>query len=184
MPTIFTHAVLPIALGIGLGARRIPRRLMAAGAVAAMLPDFDVLAFKLHIAYADTFGHRGATHSIAFALLVGAAAMLLARRLRARPSVVFLFMAGSAFSHGVLDMLTNGGLGVALAWPLSNERLFLPWRLIEVSPIGMRFLSSRGWQVIQSEMLWVWLPAACMAAALVWIRAAGGARAGDPAARQ
>jgi inner membrane protein len=183
MPTVFTHAILPIALGIGLGARRIPRRLMAAGAIAAMLPDLDVLAFKLHIAYADTFGHRGATHSIAFAVLVGAAAMLLARHLRARPSVVFLFIGGSTLSHGALDMLTNGGLGVALAWPLSNQRLFLPWRLIEVSPIGMRFLGSRGWQVIQSEMLWVWLPAALVAAMLAWNRRTEAPRGRDPIPR-
>jgi len=61
-------------------------------------------------------------------------------------------------SHGVLDACTNGGLGIAFFAPFSDTRFFLPARPIEVSPIGAAFFSMRGWSVLESEMLWVWLP--------------------------
>ena len=50
MPTIVTHAAVPLCLGLGLGSRIIPPRLLLAGVAIAMLPDADVLAFKLGVA--------------------------------------------------------------------------------------------------------------------------------------
>jgi len=50
MPTIVTHAAVPLCLGLGLGSRIIPPRLLLAGVAIAMLPDVDVLAFKLGVA--------------------------------------------------------------------------------------------------------------------------------------
>lgn len=171
MPTILTHAAIPLAIGIGLGGRVISRRLLLAGVAAAVMPDLDVVAFKLGIAYADAFGHRGASHSIAFALLLGLLALLCARGLRSTRPVAFWFVALAALSHPVLDMFTNGGLGVALWWPLSAERLHAHWRVIEVSPIGMnRFLTERGLVVLQSEFAWVWLPAITLCALLFLLR--------------
>jgi inner membrane protein len=69
----------------------------------------------------------------------------------------------------LLDALTNGGLGVALFAPFSNERFFFPWRPIEVSPIGAGFFSARGMRVLLSEARWIWLPAATVCA-VVWLR--------------
>ena len=67
-------------------------------------------------------------------------------------------------SHGLLDMLTDGGKGVALFWPLSGKRLFFPRHEIEVSPLRLdRILSARGLEVAASELRWIWLPAACAA---------------------
>ena len=54
-------------------------------------------------------------------------------------------------SHGLLDAMTDGGLGVALFWPLSNQRFFLPLRPIPVAPIGRRMFSQRGLTVLVSE---------------------------------
>jgi inner membrane protein len=62
-------------------------------------------------------------------------------------------------SHGCLDALTDGGLGVAFFAPLDQTRYFFPWRPIEVSPIGLDFFSARGLTVIESELLWIWIPA-------------------------
>jgi inner membrane protein len=53
----------------------------------------------------------------------------------------------------LLDTLTDGGLGIALLWPFSNERFFAPWRPIPVAPIGARMLSSRGLHVVLTEAL-------------------------------
>ncbi|ALN93027.1 metal-dependent hydrolase [Lysobacter gummosus] len=164
MPTIMTHAVVPLALGWALGPRTIPSRLLVAGAIAAMLPDADVAAFKLGIAYADDFGHRGASHSFAFAAILAVFGALASRWLRAPPSRAALWLFVCAASHPLLDALTDGGLGVALYWPWSDARIFAPWRPIEVSPIGARFFSARGLQVLWSEARWIVLPALAVGA--------------------
>jgi len=168
VPTIVTHAAVPLAIGLGLGPRVIARRLLMAGVLASVLPDADVLGFRLGVAYSAEFGHRGASHSLAFALLLGVVAAALANRLDARRGVAFAYIAVSAASHGLLDMLTNGGYGVALWWPFSAERLFAPWQVIKVSPLSIRRLASaRGLEVLESELRWVWLPAAAMCAVLI-----------------
>jgi inner membrane protein len=65
--------------------------------------------------------------------------------------------------------MTDGGLGVAFFSPFDNHRYFLPWTPIRVSPIGLgRFFSPRGLEVLQSELLWIWLPAAVLAIA-AWV---------------
>ena len=67
MPTVITHAAVPLCIGLGLGSKVIPPRLLFAGIILAMLPDADVLSFKFGIAYGNVFGHRGFTHSRVFA---------------------------------------------------------------------------------------------------------------------
>jgi inner membrane protein len=74
---------------------------------------------------------------------------------------MYFFLATA--SHGFLDAMTDGGLGVAFFSPFNNTRYFLPWRPIRVSPIGVtRFFSHRGLEVIRSELLWIWLPSALL----------------------
>jgi inner membrane protein len=164
MPTIISHAAVPLALGFGFGVHLISRRLQLAGVAASMAPDLDVAGFHWHIAYADAFGHRGASHSLAFAVMLGLLAVTFAPNLKAGRKAAFLFVACSAASHGLLDMLTNGGLGVAVLWPFSAERFFFPWQPITVAPFGLRVLSDvRGLAIFCSEFLWVWLPAATCA---------------------
>jgi len=86
----------------------------------AMLPDLDVVAFKLGIPYAAEFGHRGASHSVVAALTIGlCAAPIIARWLRVPLLPTAVAAALAVLSHGPLDMLTDGGLGVAALWPLT-----------------------------------------------------------------
>ena len=108
--------------------------------------------------------------------LAGAAA---ARTLRATFARAFVFLFVAIGSHGVLDALTNGGLGVALLWPASGDRFFAPeaLRVIEVSPIGLTpFLSARGVAVLESELWWIWLPALALGLILVGARRARSGR--------
>ena len=170
MPTVLTHALLPVAAGIALGRSRVPPRLVAAGMAAAMLPDADVAMFALGIDYAHAFGHRGASHSLVFALACGLLAACSARMLKAPPFTALPFVALSAASHPLLDMLTDGGLGVALFWPWSDTRHFAPWRVIDVSPFANRFFSARGVEVLLSELRWVWMPTLSLAAMAAWRR--------------
>ncbi|WP_313051927.1 metal-dependent hydrolase [Stenotrophomonas cyclobalanopsidis] len=176
MPSIITHAAVPLALWCAADRGRIPPRLLAAGVIAAMLPDADVLAFALHIPYADAFGHRGASHSLLFAGVLAALAAMLAffgnrrpwsavssqPRLASTTSTVqaAVFVLICAASHPLLDAMTSGGLGVALAWPWSEHRFFAPWRPIRVSPFAPQFFSARGLATLLSELRWVWLPLA------------------------
>lgn len=162
MPTIFSHVAVPIATSFGAG-KIVSRRLIFLAAFCAILPDVDVIGFQLGIAYASQWGHRGFTHSIGFAIVLALAAMSFSRQLKSRAWVVFMLVFVATLSHPLLDMLTSGGLGVAFYWPYSNERVFFDYRPIAVSPIGIaNFFSARGWRVIQSELLWVWLPSAIL----------------------
>jgi inner membrane protein len=189
VPTPFTHPAVPLAIAAGLGRARVPLRLAAAGAIASVLPDADVVAFRLGIPYSHPFGHRGASHSLAFAFVVALVAAALHGRLGASRRATFALVLAAAASHPLLDALTDGGLGVALLWPLSDERFFWPFRPIGVSPISpSRLLSARAARVFGSEARWVWAPcaAAALAAwtarrALAWARPRSGRPQGlDP----
>jgi len=159
-------------VAVALGPTRIPAALTAAACVASVLPDIDALGFLAGIPYGHPLGHRGFTHSIVFALLVGALAALFWRPLHTMPLVAFGVVFLATASHGVLDAMTTGGLGVAFFSPFSNRRSFFPWRGLVVSPIGVTpFFSSWGLRVLRSEAVWIWLPCAVVAAAGTTIRA-------------
>jgi inner membrane protein len=119
----------------------------------SFLPDADVVGFNLGVQYADQWGHRGATHSLAFSAMVGAvvgAVALWTRRPAIRTSVAASLVVGS---HALLDTLTDGGLGCALFWPFDLTRYFAPWTPIPVSPIGLGILSQYGFYVMAVELM-------------------------------
>jgi inner membrane protein len=142
-------------------------RLAAFCAASAVLPDLDTVGFLFGVPYGSVWGHRGASHSLVAALAWAVVATLFARRLRSSRLVTFLTVWVSTSSHTLLDMLTNGGKGVALWWPWNAERVFSPFRPIRVSPIGMGFFSERGLQVMGSELCWVGLPSLALALGLL-----------------
>ena len=179
MPTLFTHAVVPLALGVGLGNNTVSRRLIMAGVVVAMLPDLDVIAFQFGVPYGSEFGHRGFSHSLAVAAMIALAGAAARPALKSGFLTAFLFLFAACASHGLLDAFTNGGSGIALLWPFTGERYFAPVTPIEVSPIGVsRFLTARGASVLASEFVWVWLPCVAIALTMTGVRRAAGRRAG------
>jgi inner membrane protein len=173
MPSAFTHAVVATSLGAWYRPALLAR-VWLAGMLCSAVPDLDVIGFRFGIRYGDFLGHRGFTHSLLFAALLAAVVtpLLLPRGVhnRGRLSIaVYLFLATA--SHGVIDALTSGGLGVAFFSPFDQTRYFFPWRPILVAPLGVsRFFSPWGWAVIQSELLWVWLPAAGCALLALTVR--------------
>ena len=175
MATIFSHPLVPVLMRLGWGRNVVSAPLLGVACIASMLPDIDVLAFRFDIPYASQFGHRGFTHSIAFALALGLMAVPFHTVLKSSKLATFLVLSVSTASHGVLDAMTNGGKGIALFWPITTERFFLPWRPIDVSPIGAhRFFNGGGLDVLMSEMIWLWLPAGligiCLALYARWRR--------------
>ncbi len=148
-------SLLHIAVGAAAGRRLVGRRDLRASALCAvlgMLPDADVLAFKLGISYHHPLGHRGASHSIAFAVGCGLIAAVVARSRGASALKWGLGLGLVVLSHPLLDMLTTGGLGVALWWPWSDIRVFAPWRVIPVAPLGWNMVSWRGLRVVLAEL--------------------------------
>jgi inner membrane protein len=142
-----------------LGERRTRWTPFGVGVVWAglsLLPDADVVAFSLGIPYEAPFGHRGATHSLVFALAVAALVWSFAKTVRRaelparRTALIALAVVAS---HPLLDTLTDGGLGCALLWPFSTKRFFAPWTPLPVAPIGRAFLSAEGVRVALTEII-------------------------------
>ena len=173
MASIFSHAVTAVALGTTYSPPPSSSRFWVLSIACSILPDIDVVGHAFGIPYRSVWGHRGITHSFAFAIVltlvvVGLAFPQVERFSPSWWSLVVYFFAVTA-AHPILDAMTNGGLGVAFFAPFENSRYFLPWRPVEVSPIGVRaFFTARGLAVLHSEFLWIWIPSAVWMAA-VWL---------------
>lgn len=148
---------------------------------ASAMPDLDIMAFDFGIPYTHWLGHRGLTHSVAFA--AGWSVLMLVfffrheiRSLGHSVAYFLLFFITTA-SHGLVDAMTNGGRGIGFFIPFSDERYFLPFRPIQVSPLGVEnFFSEWGRRVIISEMIWVILPCVVLWLAFHWIGKPNGSK--------
>lgn len=138
------------------GGEKLKSKLALICVFLSILPDVDVIFHFAGVPYESEWGHRGFTHSLAFALICGIICTLFFPE---KKKSVFLLATLSTFSHPLSDMLTDGGLGVALWWPFDTTRYFFPLRPVRVSPIGVgNFIGWRGVQVLVSEILVLWIP--------------------------
>jgi inner membrane protein len=160
MASAFGHAFAALALGSSFSKPARSARLLWLGMICAVLPDADVISFAFGIPYESFWGHRGFSHSLAFALLLAmVVTALFFRSATASRSKLILYFFLCTASHGLLDALTSGGLGVAFFSPFNNERFFFPCRPIKVSPIGVgNFFSEWGLKVLSSELIWIGIP--------------------------
>jgi inner membrane protein len=161
MASILTHAAAGAALSIAFGPEDPPVCYWPIATAVAVLPDLD--SFLSYFQYDPAFGHRGFFHSPLLGLIISFLLMFLFFRDQTLFSVrwfrYFLLFFLVWTSHGLLDALTNGGRRVAFFSPFSSKRHFLPWTPIQVSPMRMKsFISPRGWSVLKSEFVWIWLP--------------------------
>ena len=175
MASAVSHAVVALALGACFDRTRVPARALGAGAALAVVPDLDAIGFWLGVPTQSVFGHRGLTHSLAFAVVAGlAAAWALSgadhRRSGRRWLGIYFILVLT--SHGLIDAMTNGGPGIAFFSPFSNSRCFFGFRPIQVSPIGIGVFNARGLRILATESRWVWLPSALVAAGGVLARRA------------
>jgi inner membrane protein len=142
----------------------MPARYWVTVALIAALPDLDVVVYPLGLNAPHMLGHRGITHSLAFAAVFAALAVRLVFRDAAWRRVwgrLWLVLFVAMASHGVLDAMTNGGQGIAFLAPFSDARWHFPWQPIRVSPIGVgAFFSIDGLRVLRNELVSVWLPSA------------------------
>jgi inner membrane protein len=171
MASEISHAVVALAIGRTTGWRAMPARFWWLSVLCSVLPDVDVLGFALGIEYGDLLGHRGLTHSLCFALVLSLVVVRMQFPEAALGSQSWWRLIAHFFlvtaSHGFLDAMTNGGLGVAFFAPFDPSRYFLPWRPVEVSPIGLAgFFTPYGAQVLASELMWIWIPVGLAALAV------------------
>ncbi len=163
MASAFGHVAVAYALGKTSESMAWGGRFWLLSVGCCLLPDLDVVGLFLGIPYEHVLGHRGITHSFPFAFVIG---LLVAKY--AVPSEVIsrvafwkitLYFFLVTASHGLLDAVTDGGLGIAFFAPFDGTRYFLPWRPLEVAPIGVsQFFSSWGLKVLISESIWIGIP--------------------------
>ena len=162
MASAFGHAFAAFSLSKGFSKAIANNKFWILGMVCSVLPDADVLGLSFGIPYGSFWGHRGFTHSFLFALLIGIVVTLVFYREQFSKKVgllLIVYFTLCTASHSILDAMTTGGQGVAFFSPWDNDRYFLPWRPIRVSPIGIaNFFTERGINVLLSELIWIGLP--------------------------
>lgn len=139
MPTLITHALVGAAAAATVAGGNASTRFWVLSVACSVLPDADIVGFALGVAYHHMFGHRGFFHSFGFAILLALTIVLvffpqepvLSKRWAILTAYFFLIAA----SHGVLDALTNGGLGIAL----------LAFRQLQVFLSSCSYRSSSHW---------------------------------------
>jgi len=163
MASAFSHAAAAFAIGKLAPFSSRPAKFWWLSIGCSLLPDADVLGMAFGVPYGDMFGHRGLTHSLVFACFLSVVVVKIWFRAVERGSrpwwqlITYFFLVTA--SHGILDAMTDGGLGVAFFAPFNNSRYFLPWRPVMVSPIGVGpFFSRYGLDVLLSEVVWIWAP--------------------------
>jgi inner membrane protein len=163
MASAFSHAFVAFALGKASHHPVVTWPVLFLGMTCSILPDLDVIGFSFGIRYGDLWGHRGMTHSLFFAGLLSTILVGLGYKQKSSTEKagigIYLFLCTA--SHGVLDALTDGGLGVAFFSPFDPTRYFFPFRPVAVSPIGIgEFFSIDALRILASEVQWIWIPTA------------------------
>jgi inner membrane protein len=172
MASAFGHIAAALSTGLSFFPKTMRWRTGLMAAFCSIAPDLDVIPLFMGVPYASIYGHRGWTHSILFALLFGSLmGIAISRKTPDLRNALIFWMILATLSHPLLDMLTNGGLGVALFCPFDNSRLFFPWRPILVSPLGIGgFQSKWGLNVLKSEFIWIDLPCLVMIGVALLVR--------------
>ncbi|MGH7636627.1 MAG: metal-dependent hydrolase, partial [Gemmatimonadaceae bacterium] len=132
MPSSIAHGLAAGAIGTAFFPAE--RALYVAAVAAAILLDLDAVGWLFgrgDVAFLG--GHRGLTHSLAFAAVLTVALVALLYRGTVAHSkwrlALCLFLAIA--SHGALDALTTYGAGIRFLAPFSAERFKFPWQPID-----------------------------------------------------
>jgi membrane-bound metal-dependent hydrolase YbcI (DUF457 family) len=123
MPLPLAHALVGASIGVTFAPDRSPtgrRRGLLVGALLGVCPDIDFVLGSLHVVRWSW--HHGATHSIAFALIVG---VIAARACGLRGGRGTWACVLAALSHPLLDFVITESPGVALGWPVTSRRVKL-----------------------------------------------------------
>jgi inner membrane protein len=170
MASIISHAVFGVGIGLSFMPRDADRRYVWLGGATAVLPDLDTLGGLFGRSGTDLFAHRGLSHSIAFAVVIGALLSVAVSRMRpsrTSPRRLFCCISLAMMSHGLIDTTTTYGRGVALLAPFSTERFVSPFRPLGTPALrGQHTRTERVTALVLNELVWVWAPAITLALAV------------------
>ncbi len=152
MPTFVGHSLVALSASAALHQTPLGKAMPFSGWLAlllivSLLPDFDILMLRW-LPYSHPLSHRGLGHSLFFALVAAFALTIgcrLAGTLQGSLTIAilaWLVIAAVMGSHGLLDAMTDGGLGIALLSPFDQRRIFFPVRPIPVALLSLNSLSS------------------------------------------
>jgi inner membrane protein len=172
MASAFGHITAALSGGYVFFPERVRWSNGVAAAFCSIVPDLDVIPLFFGVPYRSIYGHRGWSHSILFALIFGACmGYWLSQKTPTMRRQLMGWMILATLSHPFLDMLTAGGLGVALFFPFNNQRFFFPLQPILASPLGAGgFQAKWGLSVLLSEFYWIDLPCLCLIACSYTVR--------------
>jgi len=139
-------------------------RVIALAAICGAAPDLDLIGWPLGVSPLTLFGHRGLTHSIPFAVVLGIAATALLPALPRRDRIgAALVLIVATATHSLLDALTTyAPTGPAFWAPFSNQRYRFPW---------MPLTGAGGLKTdFGQEVVYVCLPALAIIFMLEWWR--------------
>ena len=115
-----TQIVLGAAVAEAVAGKKMGNKAAFWGAIAGTIPDLDVFLTRLYHPVDAALVHRGFSHSILFALLMGPLLGLIVFRLYKRRYElnlwIKLFFLG-IITHPMLDMFTN--YGTEFLWPIN-----------------------------------------------------------------
>ena len=126
------HLLMGGAVGAAFAVESGPRRSIAAGALAAILPDLDFLPGAL-VGEPARF-HHAVTHSVAFVVVAAVIVFGLTRSHAVRWAVIVGLAYGS---HLLLDWITlddGAPIGIPLFWPISSDAFASPIPLLPRVP--------------------------------------------------
>lgn len=174
MASPWAHAIAGAAAGALYQSPNSRRRVITLAAICGVVPDLDLIGWPLGVSTFTLWGHRGLTHSIAFAVVLGVtvAALLPAATRRERWIVAAVLILATA-THSVLDaMTTYSPTGPAFWAPFSNDRYRFSWMPLT----GAGGLNTDFGQ----EALYSCLPAAVLILLIEWWRRRHQPPAGNP----
>ncbi len=142
MSSVLGHGLVGISVASAIGGNqpegKKPKLLLIA-ALTAIVPDLDVLVYIAFGPLGIT-SHRGITHTLLFAAIMGAALAAISRSyftlnfLRA-----FLLFSGVIVSHLLLDYIMGCGPPVPFFWPLADQGYLFPFKVVPTAYYALSF---------------------------------------------
>lgn len=118
MPLPLAHSLIGASVAAAVHKRSDAWwKLLCISGFLGVCPDFDYVLNWLRVGRGGW--HHGFTHSIVFALCVGAVTALLSRWRSVRAFIAF---SAATASHTLLDYLITESRGVSLWWPFTDRR--------------------------------------------------------------
>jgi membrane-bound metal-dependent hydrolase YbcI (DUF457 family) len=114
-------------------------KLLCLSAFLGVCPDFDYVLNWLRIARGGW--HHGFTHSIVFAVIIGAVTAFVTGW---RTKRAFLAFSAATASHPLLDYLITESRGVSLWWPFTDRR----YKLRGPNPIDYTWSTTSFWNAV------------------------------------